>query len=187
MLADPFSVTAISLAAEFAFDIVKEYAAEKVVELLKRENSPAKEIFIGSIHADVVNIVNRVDNIGGCESIEIGAPGYRPKEMIEFDARARDYVRSLGYEHFLGRSQELVGDVFKLYPNIGMVEVRRIKGKKKCKVFFTDPRDFERVRFSKNPAPRIRVYGRPRHRLGTEGKAFNEFEGQGLEGIDDAT
>lgn len=184
ILTDPSSVKAIVTTVEFVFDVVKAYAVEKVVDLLNREESPSKQNYIGSIQADVVNIVNRIDNIGGCESIEIGAPRYAPQEVLRFDAGTRDYVRRLGYEHFLGRSQELVGDVFKLYPNMGMVEVRR-PGGKKCKVFLSESDDFERVRLSKSPSPRIRVYGRPRYRLGAEGKAFNEFEGQAVRQVDD--
>jgi hypothetical protein len=183
ILSDPSAVNAITAATKFVFAVVKAYAEKKVLDVLKGENNESRQIYIGSVQADVVNIVNRIDNIGGCESIEIGAPRYAPQQVLEFDAGTRDYVRQLGYEYFLGKSQELVGDVFKLYPYIGMVEVRR-PGRKKCKVFLSEP-DFERVRLSKNPSPRINVYGRPRYHLRAEGRAFNEFEGQALREVDD--
>jgi len=183
ILTDPTAIGAITTAGEFAFDVIKAYAAKKVVDLLKGENKDSKQFYIGNIQADVVNIVNRIDNIGGCDSIEIGSPRLAPQNILKFTAETRDYVRGLSTEHFLGKSQELVGDVFKLYPNIGMVEVRR-PGGKKCKVFFLKDEHFERVRLSDNPSPRIRVFGRPRYRLGAEGRIFSEFEGRAIREID---
>jgi len=185
IVTDPSAREAISSAAEFVYDVIKSYAAKKVLDVLKTEKDESKQVYIGSVQADVVNIVNRIGNTGGCESIEIGAPHYAPQQVLELDSGIRDYVRMLGHEYFLGKSQELVGDVFKLYPNLGMVEVRRKSGKRKCKVFFLEEKDFERVRLSKNPSPRISVYGRPRYRLGAEGRAFTEFEGQALREVED--
>ena len=69
--------------------MVKAYAAKKVVDLLKAEENESRQTYIGSIQADVVNIVNRIDNIGGCDSIEIGAPRYAPQEVLTFDAGTR--------------------------------------------------------------------------------------------------
>lgn len=184
ILTDPVAMKAITTAGEFVFDVVKAYAAKKVADLLRRENDEARQFYIGNVQADVVNIVNRIDNIGGCDSIEIGSPRLAPQNILKFNADTRDYVRGLSSEHFLGKTQELVGDVFKLYPNMGMVEVRR-PGGKKCKIFFLDEKHFERVRLSENPSPRIRVLGRPRYRLGAEGRAFSEFEGHGIREIED--
>src|SRR6266567_5924621 len=181
LLTDPTAVKALTAAASFVYDVAKAYAAKKVVDILKSDKSESKHIFIGSIHADVVNIVNRIDNIGGCESIEIGAPRHAPNDTLRFEAETSEYARRISYERYLGRSQELIGDVFKLYPNIGMVEVRRSRGKK-CKVFLSEP-DFERVRLSKIPSPRIRAFGRPRYKMGAEGPQFDEFEAQELRSV----
>lgn len=183
ILTDPTALNAITTAGEFVFEVIKAYAAKKVADLLEDEEKESRQFYIGNIQADVVNILNRIDNIGGCDSIEIGSPHLAPKNIVKFNAETRDYVRELGSEHFLGRAQELVGDVFKLYPNIGMVEVRR-PGGKKCKIFFLDEKHFERVRLSENPSPRIRVHGRPRYRLGAQGRAFSEFEGHGIREIE---
>src|SRR4029453_18582558 len=101
---------------------------------------------------------------------EIGVPRRAPNDTLRFEAQTRDYARRVSYERYLGRSQELIGDPFKLYPNLGMVEARRPRGKKR-NVFLSEA-DFERVRLSKIPSPRIRVFGRPRYKMGLRGHSL---------------
>ena len=131
-------------------------------------------MIIGAIHADTVNVVNRIGSVGGCERIDISSPAVRPGEIVTFDEKSRDYVRSLAASPYLGAVQTIEGDVFKLYPNMTMVEMRR-PGGRKCKVFLS-PKDFSLVRYGQSQNPRVRVTGRPRFRVGAIGRTFGEFE-----------
>ncbi len=48
----------------------------------RSESNESREMFIGAIYADTVNIVNRIGNVGGCESIELSSPTVRHGETI---------------------------------------------------------------------------------------------------------
>lgn len=183
ILTDPVALEAIKKSIEFVISGLTSYAVRKVLDNVRGENDARKQIFIGSIHADLVNIVNRIDNVGGCESIEIGSPKYAPQKTIEFTRESRDYIRHVADEPFLGQIQTIKGSVFKLYPNIEMVEVRR-PGGKKCKVFLS-PADFDSIRYGQIRSPVIKATGRPRYRIGMQGRAFEEFEAHSVTLLED--
>lgn len=63
-----------------------------------------------------------------------------------------------------------------------MVFIRRPK-RGKCKIYLSD-KDFDLIRFSQNPSPEVAVTGRPRYRIGQEGKNFDEFDGHEVKLID---
>jgi hypothetical protein len=184
LIADPRYFEIFKQTIDYLLSGVVSYVIGDVLDRVRGKHDEQKSIFIGSIHADVVNIVNRIDNIGGCESIEIGSPAFAPKNKIKFTEESRDYVRQVGYEHYLGKTQTIKGAVFKLYPNIQMAEIRRAGGKK-CKVFL-DEQLFDKVRYGQFRSPVIEVTGRPRYRLGKEGGAFNEFEGHAVKLIEES-
>ncbi len=178
LILDPVNQELIKKCIEFVLAGLVSYAVGEVLESARGQSDDQKTIFIGSIHADVVNIVNRIENVGGCESIEIGSPAYAPQKKIEFTKKSKEYARHLANEPFLGQIQTIKGSVFKLYPNIEMVEIRR-SGGKKCKVFL-ETKSFEEIRYGQVRSPVIEVTGRPRYRVGMEGKGFDEFEGHSI-------
>lgn len=179
ILSDPVATQTISSAVSYVLDAVKSYAAEKVIEYVSKEKDENKQIYIGAIHAEMVNIVNRIDNVGGCESIQIGSPSLAPDTVIELTERSRDYIRHVADEPYLGQIQTIKGDVFKMYTNLEMVEIRR-PGGKKCKVYLSTD-DFDLVRLGQVRSPTIKVTGRPKYRIGQEGRFFDEFEGNSVE------
>ena len=122
-----------------------------------------------------MNVVNRIGNVGGCESIYISSPTVRPGGMVTFDASSRDYVRALEMSFYLGAVKTIEGGVFKLYPSQDIVEIRR-PGGRKCKVFLK-PDHFGLVRYGQTHSTRIEVTGRPRFPFGAETRTFSEFEG----------
>lgn len=178
LIFDPVNQEIVKKCIEFVLSGIISYAIGEVLDCIRGKSNEQKNIFIGSIHADVVNIVNRIENIGGCESIEIGSPAYAPQKKIEFTEKSKEYVRHLANEPFLGQIQTIKGSVFKLYPNMEMVEIHR-SGGKKCKVFL-DTKNFEEIRYGQVRSPVIEITGRPRYRMGMEGMGFDEFEGHSI-------
>ena len=174
VLSDPTALLAIKKAVDYVIGGLTSYALGAVLDRARSEPDESRQVFIGAIYADTVNVVNRIGNIGGCETIEISSPAVRPGEVVTFDVDSRDYVRSLEASPYLGPVQTIEGAVFKLYPNMDMGEMRR-PGGKKAKVFL-NPDDFALVRYRRSQDPRVRVTGRPRYRVGAVGPAFAEFE-----------
>ena len=174
-LADPVTLSVVRRAVDYVVAGLKSYALRNVLDKIKSEPDELRRTFIGAIHADTVNIVNRIGNVGGCERIDISLPTVRPGEIVTFDAGSRDYVRGLETSFYLGAVQTIDGGVFKLYPRRDIVELRR-PGGRKCKVFLK-PDDFDLVRYGQTHSATIEVTGRPRFRFGAETRTFSEFEG----------
>ncbi len=179
VFSDPTAVAGIKCAIDFAFNGILSYAFARVLEEIRREPDKNKQIYIGSIQADVVNIINRLDNVGGFDSIEVGSPKYAHDKVAIFSEKSKSYIRGLAEEFFLGDIQTISGEVFKLYPNISMVEIRRVSAKK-CKIFLS-PEDFDSIRYKKIQSPNITVMGRPRYYIGMKRQAFADFEAYSVE------
>ena len=175
VLADPTTLWVIRRAVDYVISGLTSYAVGTVLDRVRSEPDESRQMFIGAIYADTVNVVNRIGNVGGCERIEISSPTVRTGEMVTFDASSRDYVRALDSSLYLGAVQTLEGDVFRLYPSHDIVEIRR-PGGRRCKVFL-QPDDFSLVRYGQMHSGRIKVAGRPRFRIGAETRTFSEFEG----------
>ena len=174
VLTDSHAIDAIRKAVEFVIAGVTSYAVGKVLDNVSSEPYERKQIFIGSIQADIVNIVNRIDANGSCETIEIGSPRFASGQSARFDEQSRDYARNLDSHPFLGTVQTIKGAVFKLYPDMATVEMRR-PGGRKCKVFLATE-DFNTIRYRQKASPLIEVTDRPRYRIGMKERAFHEFE-----------
>lgn len=174
IFSDPTTLTVMRRAVDYVIAGLTSYAVGTVLDAASLEPDEQR-LFIGAIHADTVNVVNRIGNVGGCEHIQISSPALRPRDMVNFDASSRDYVRALEKSPFLGAVQTIEGEVIKLYPNDRIVEIRRRRGRK-CKVFL-ERDDFDLVRYGQTRGGRIRMTGRPRFRIGGETRTFSEFEG----------
>ena len=174
ILSDPTTLTVIRRAVDYVIAGLMSYAVGTVLDTV-RSAPDEQRLFIGAIHADTVNVVNRIGNVGGCESIQISSPALQGRDIVNFDASSRDYVRALEKNPFLGPVQTIEGEVFKLYPDHRIVEIRRRRGRK-CKVFL-EREDFDLVRYGQKRDGRITITGRPRFRIGEETRTFSEFEG----------
>jgi hypothetical protein len=75
----------------------------------------------------------------------------------------------------LGRCRGFAALLTSYTPNISMIEIRRRPGGKKCKMFL-ESTDFDRNRYEQARSPLVTVTGRPRFKIGTERRSFDEFE-----------
>lgn len=90
LIFDPVNQEIVKKCIEFVLSGIISYAIGEVLDCIRGKSNEQKNIFIGSIHADVVNIVNRIENIGGCESIEIGSPAYAPRKKSSLPKKAKN-------------------------------------------------------------------------------------------------
>ena len=102
---------------------------------------------------------------------------------IEFDSSVRKYTRQLKGELYYGEVQKMQGRAYKFYPNISMIEIHRT-GNKKCKLFLSED-DYDKIRQDEVRSPLLTVTGRPRFRVGTERRSFDEFEVSKIIAIED--
>lgn len=174
-IAEPTVIATFKTLAEYVMSGLASFALEEVLDRLKGGDDSKKQIYINSIHADVVNIVDRIDGLSGCDSIQIGCPRFNAGPPIDLNAQTRAYVHRVADEFYLGSVQELKGTVSKLYPNRSIIEIRRHPGLKKCKLFLEE-KDFNHVRFDQHKNQVITVTGRPRFQVKTERRSFDEFE-----------
>ena len=179
LVSDPAAVAALARAIDLLLNALTSYAVGKALdaataqpEHLAAEAGGKTETgsLIGAIYADVVNVVNRIGNVGGCETIQIGSPRFRQGEPVTFDRDTRDYVRSIPSARVLGPVQTIKGSVHRLYPDETIVEIRR-PGGKRCKILL-DATGFATVRYGQRKSAQIEATGRPRFRLGSQGRAF---------------
>ena len=94
VFADPTTLAVIRRAVDYVLGGLTSYALGTVLDKTRSEPDE-RRLFIGAIHADTVNVVNRIGNVGGCERIQISSPTLRPREIVTFDASSRDYIRAL--------------------------------------------------------------------------------------------
>lgn len=161
------------------FNGVIGYYSGRILESLNADNNEDQKIFISSIYSEVTNIIGRVDSGGTIHGIEINAPTLPTGKPLLFDETKKEYLASLKDQYFLGEAQELVGEVFKLYPNSGIVAIRKSK-RGKCTVFL-QPQHFDQIRYAKPDQTKVKFTGRPRYPLGVETRAISEFEAYEVE------
>jgi hypothetical protein len=180
-LTDPTTLNYLKKLADYVASGLVGYYVGDVIKRIKGENDEDKQLFIGAIHADVVNIVNRIDAAGGVERIEIGAPTQTKPVLLEFDESKKGYINTLANEYYLGRAQTIEGAVYRLYPNSLIVTIRR-SGGRKVNVFL-DQVNFDKIRYNKADELQIKFNGRPRYKFGIESLAITNFEAASLEFI----
>ncbi len=179
LLTDPTTQEYLKKVADYVASGLVGYWVGDVMKRLRSENDEDKQQFIGSIHADVVNIVNRIDAAGGVERIEIGAPNQRQPLLVEFDEAKKQYVNALSGEFFLGRSQVIDGNVYRLYPNSLIVTIRRAGGRK-VNVYLSQE-NFDKIRYYQGDDLQVSFRGRPRYKFGMESMAVTDFEADSIE------
>ncbi len=179
LLTDPQILEYLKVLGGYVSSSLVGYYVGDVLNRLKNEKNEQKQQFIGSIQADVVNIVGRIDAAGGVEKIEIGYPSIPDAKSSTFDAKSKEYIVQLSHQYYLGRQQSIKGHVYRLYPNIGLVTIRRSSGRK-VNMHLTEE-DFNSIRYNKNGDPKINFIGRPRFKMGIETKVVTEVEVDSIE------
>lgn len=156
------------------------YAHYKAVSKIN-ENPPPNQYFINSIYNEVTVINDRIENIGGVDSIEIrGGKGIDVTPVL-FTPETQSYVRRLVNETCYGEMQKLKGTITKLFPNRLIVEIK-IEPNYYTKVLMNDT-DFEVVRYKTRTGDIITFMGRPIYRLGQKTNKIREFKAVSIENI----
>ncbi len=179
IITDPLALQTLKYCADAVFNGVIGYYSGKIIERLRNEKDESKKLFIGSIYSEVTNIIGRIDGGAAIHGIEINAPSLPDARPLLFDEDKKDQINALRNERFLGKVQEITGEVFKLYPNSGIVSIR-ISKRGKCTVFL-EPDLFEKIRYAEPGQSKVKFTGRPRYALGVETKAITEFEAYAIE------
>jgi len=174
MLSDPTVQEYIKKVAEYVISGIVSYHVADVLDRLKKEKDNNKKIFIGSIHTEVANIVNRIDASGGVEAISLGSPALQKDSIASFNSDSKYYLSALRDEIFLGTYQEIKGRVYKLYPASKIVAIRR-KGGRTVSIFLSEE-DFDLIRYHQEANPLFLFKGHPRYQFGIETKIITEFE-----------
>ena len=179
LITDPNTVEYLKTISGYVASGIVSYYIGDVLDRLRKEKDENKQEYIGSIHADVVNIVNRIDSPGGIERIDIGFPTAKEKPIVQFDAKSKEYINELSNETFLGRHQTLKGKVYRLYPNSLIVTIRRSSGRK-VNIYLSEE-NFDKIRYFKGIDPLVTFTGRPKYKLGIETKVITEFEADSVD------
>ncbi|MFA5778795.1 MAG: hypothetical protein WC947_01500 [Elusimicrobiota bacterium] len=179
LLTDPETVSYFKTLAEYVASGVVGYYIGDILDRLRKEDDEYKQEYIGSIHADVVNIVGRIDAPGGIERIEIGFPTVEENTTARFDEESKEYINKLSHEFFLGKYQTIKGRVYRLYPNSLIVTIRRSSGRKVN--IYLSKEDFDKIRFYTAEDPLITFHGRTRYKFGIETKVITEFEADAVD------
>ena len=178
LLADPLTINYLKQVAEYVASGLVSYYLGDVLNRIRNVDDDETPQFIGSIYADVVNIVNRIDAAGGVERIELGAPALSKNLVANFDSQNKKYIYSLVDEFYLGRTQVIKGNVYRLYPNSLFVTIRR-SGTRKVNVFLSQE-NFDKIRYHQGHELNVSFTGRPRYKLGIESQIINEFEAESI-------
>lgn len=179
ILLDPTARETLKYLADSVFNGLVGYFTGDVVNRIKNEKDEDKKLFIGSIYAETVNIVSRIDASGHVDKIEIGSPGTGKSSGLSFDKKHKEYMAELKEEYFLGSEQSISGNVYKMYPNSKIIEIKR-KGQRKCTVFLTDEL-FDKIRYGRTDNKIVTFHGRPRYLFGVETRAITDFEAYEIE------
>lgn len=174
VLSDPTNLQILRFVGEQLMSGLIGYYVQDIMDRLKREESDEKRFYIGSIHAEVVNIVGRIDAAGGIGALEIGAPGVGHTKPVLFTEETKKYVNKLSREHFLGTKQTIRGKLVKMLPGIGVIEIRS-PGRGTVKVN-VNAEIFDRVRFDKTRSDMLEFVGRPIFPLGAKSQKVYELE-----------
>jgi len=179
IITNPMALQTLKYCADAIFNGVVSYYSGRVIERLRSEKDETKKLFIGSIYSEVTNIIGRIDGDAAIHGIEINAPSLPNAQPLLFDEAKKEQINALRDEYFLGEIDKITGEVYKLYPNSGIVAIRKSNGGK-CTVFLEHDL-FDKVRYAEPGKNKVKFTGRPRYKLGVETKAITEFEAYAIE------
>lgn len=170
--------------SNFIVSSIGQYYIGSVLENFKKNKKDINQPFIGAIYADVVNVNNRINSPGGVEVIQFRSP-HLPEDfnLITLDENSKKEINDLKSHFFLGKKMKIKGRVYRFYPNILMVTIKRAGGRKVN--IFLNYTDFESIRYNKDfEEPIYEFYGCPRFRFGESQKIISEFEADSIQMLD---
>ena len=183
ILADPAVQESMKQLVNYVISGIVGYYTGDLLDKVRKEKDQDKRIFIGSIHTEVANIVNRIDTTGGVEGITIGSPLLERETVAAFTRETKDYLVELKGETYLGRYQEIKGSVYKFYPASKIVAIKRAGGTTVS--IFLDDHDFDKIRYHKEKNPLFLFKGHPIYKFGIETKSISEFDADEIEHIEE--
>lgn len=181
LLADPFVQESMKKICDYVASGLVGYYIGDLIDRVRKEKDENKRIFIGSIYTEVANIANRVDTIGGVESIALGSPALERETVATFTPKTKEYLSELKEETYLGAYQEIKGNVYKFYPASKIIGIRRSGGS--TVTVFLKSDDFDEIRYRQETNPLYLFKGHPVYRFGIETKSVSEFEADEIEYI----
>lgn len=173
-LTDPVIVDHIKVLLVDALIALGAYTLGRVTRKRKKGEDSENQPFVGSIYNQVNIIVDRINNIGGIESIEISTQDELNAPSIIIDKSTQEYVRELEFEPVYGEVEQIEGTVVRLHTRRFIAVIQRKPGDY-LRVWL-NPEDFEVVRYQTDNSTLIRFEGRPMYFLGRETSKFEDFE-----------
>lgn len=181
IITSPANIDHLKLLAGMVMKALVPYYTKKVIDSFSKEPDQKQQALIGSIHAEVVNVVGRVDTQAGLETLSIGSPVISSSNRVIFDSGTRDYLNEISDERLLGAEQEIFARPYKLYPNSDIVGVRLL-GKGTCSIYLS-PENFEKIRYDRERNAVWCFVGRPRYGLGATFDQITEFEAREIKKV----
>lgn len=138
---------------------------------------PPENKLVVHIYPDVKQIVDRINNIGGIDRIEISQPLENDQDPVVIDADTQQYVRELEFQLVPGKKMIISGVVTRIHPQSYRLDIQDAPGH--YVHVSLDPKDFERVRrLSALWGREIRFEGIPMYRVGDSGGGIQEFRAE---------
>lgn len=179
VLFDPTTINYFKHIADWIASGIVGYYVGDVIERLRGEKNENKRLYIGSIQAEVVNIIGRIDSPSGVQAIQIGSPVTGQEAIATFTEESKQSINDLSDRFYLGPNQKIEGRVYRLYPDSLIVTIRR-GGGRKVNIHLTESA-FNEIRYHKGYDLEVLFWGRPRYKFGTESQAVSEFESDRVE------
>lgn len=156
----------------------KENEEQAPKENKNEEKQPISENpeFVGSIHKDLSVIVRTIEGIGNIREIQVSVPNHPNMDTVVLNVDTKGYIQKLASQTFLGKQQEITGEIAKLEPGENIITIRKKHTRKLIRVYATES-IFNDVRYSNiREDDFITFTGHPIHRYGDDVSKYTEFE-----------
>lgn len=186
--ADPAIQQYLTTLLKVGLDTLAKYTLQSVLSdtTKKRPGTTAIQarnvegsLLVGAIYAEIVQITNHINNIGGIDSIELIPSSEFKVSPVKLTSDTQRYVREIVNESYRGAPEEIVGYVTRLYPNRLLAEIK-LAPSRYVKVGL-DEESFRYLRYETESEQQLRFKGRPIVRLGKDITTFQEFEAESVE------
>jgi hypothetical protein len=171
-LTDPALVSVMGTVVSSLITGLILYAHQRSVASRDGTTAPPV-VFNISIYNQVVDLVNRVNAVGGVEKIEIRGSKDGTPQTVTLDESTQRYVRGLRNSLVAGETRELQGRVKELKTAYSSITIT--DGMRTIEIRLPET-EFHKVRYSPAKHPWVNVRGRPIYRLGVEGDTFERFD-----------
>ena len=169
-LTDPDVVTHIKTLIVDGFVALGWYGIYK----FKNRNKPDNDKLVKSIYTEVKSINDRINNIGGVQTIEVRSASDLEMEPILFNSETQKSIREMKYNWIYGKKREINGIITKLFPNRLIAEIKLRPSY--YVIISLNERDFENIRYNTNIGDRITFIGYPKFRMGYTSEKIRYFD-----------